>query len=120
MCLFAHRPSSRAEKCPGPIGVPSGMTNLLKYFFNVFDKPHGLPPRQFKDYRIPLKEGMRTVNVRTYQCVHSQKDEIKKLMKEILNQRHHLAECELFLLSSVLGKEEGQNVEVLCRLLALE
>lgn len=60
------------------------VASILNKFFGEFDEPKGLPPRQTHDHVIVLKEGAKLVSVRPYQYAYFQKDEIEKIVKELL------------------------------------
>ncbi|XP_024963751.1 uncharacterized protein LOC112504018 [Cynara cardunculus var. scolymus] len=57
---------------------------LLREFESVFNMPQGLPPERGREHGIVLKEGTETINVRPYRYPYYQKDEIEKLVKEML------------------------------------
>ncbi|XP_057766739.1 uncharacterized protein LOC130987132 [Salvia miltiorrhiza] len=57
---------------------------LLSDFPRVTSAPAGLPPQRASDHRIVLKEGTSPVSVRPYRYNHSQKDEMEKLIGEML------------------------------------
>lgn len=59
------------------------LTNLQKYD-KVFHMPNGLPPSRDKEHAIVLKSGSNPVSVRPYHYPQIQKDEIEKLVKEML------------------------------------
>lgn len=69
---------------PNPTSNPK-LTNLLAEFNDVFETPKGLPPSRANDHRIPLLEGTRPINVRPYRYPHYQKNEIEKIVKEMLH-----------------------------------
>ncbi|KAJ9561372.1 hypothetical protein OSB04_006532 [Centaurea solstitialis] len=61
------------------------LDRVLEEFGNVFHMPAGLPPERGREHAIILKEGSGTINVRPYRYAHYQKDEIEKLVKEMLD-----------------------------------
>lgn len=52
----------------------------------MFDKPHGLPPIRENEHHIILKEGTGPVKVRHYRYPFSQKNEIEKMVAEMLEE----------------------------------
>ncbi|XP_077246164.1 uncharacterized protein LOC143886068 [Tasmannia lanceolata] len=60
------------------------MEELLSELSDVFNEPSGLPPPRAKDHRIPLRTSTSPVNVRPYRYPYVQKNEIERLMKEML------------------------------------
>lgn len=52
----------------------------------IFDDPHGLPPHRDSDHFIHLQPNSVPVNVRPYRYPQFQKEEIEKLVKELLLQ----------------------------------
>lgn len=59
------------------------MGGLLEQYGEVFGEPQGLPPRRGTD-RIELVPGAKPVSVRPYRYGHVQKDEIEKLVNDML------------------------------------
>lgn len=74
-----ERTKSEKEKRPSPM-----VTNVLKKFSGVFQMPEGLPPKRSREHAITLQEGTSPINVRPYRYSHTQKNEIEKLVKEML------------------------------------
>jgi len=61
------------------------MQQILNNHLPVFDKPHELPPsRGEHDHSITLVPGAQPPNVRPYRCPFTQKNEIEKIIKELL------------------------------------
>jgi hypothetical protein len=60
------------------------MEQLLCRFDQVFQEPHGLPPRRVREHAINLVEGQNSVNVRPYHYPHHHKNDIEKQVKEML------------------------------------
>lgn len=60
------------------------VTQLLKKFSQVFEKPMGLPPKRTHDHAIILKDGAQPVSVRPYRYAYFQNDEIERTVKELL------------------------------------
>lgn len=61
-----------------------GVKRLLKEFESVFNLPQGLPPKRNREHAITLQSGNSPINIRPYRYSHVQKDEIEKLVKEML------------------------------------
>ena len=57
---------------------------LLERHPRVFEMPNGLPPPRNVDHAIILKEGTDPINVRPYRYPHIQKNEIERLVFEML------------------------------------
>jgi Retroviral aspartyl protease/Retrotransposon gag protein len=64
--------------------VAAAIQPLLQQFADLFVAPTGLPPNRNIDHRIPLKAGTDAVNVRPYRYPHFQKNEIERLVAELL------------------------------------
>ena len=57
---------------------------VLKRFEDVFEWPETLPPWRIIEHHIHLKEGVNPVNVRPYRYAYQQKNEMEKLVEEML------------------------------------
>nr|KYP48653.1 Transposon Ty3-I Gag-Pol polyprotein [Cajanus cajan] len=57
---------------------------LLRTYSSVFDTPTSLPPTRAHDHSIPLIEGFMPVKVKPYRYSHSQKEEIERLVEDML------------------------------------
>ncbi|PKU61890.1 putative mitochondrial protein [Dendrobium catenatum] len=57
---------------------------LIQQYREVFQPPQGLPPPREQEHAILLKEGVSPISVRPYRYPQIQKDEIEKLIKEML------------------------------------
>lgn len=67
-----------------PESIDPCLENLLSQYSDVFMEPKGLPPNRTRDHRIILKEGALPVTVRPCRYPYYQKNEIEKLVKEML------------------------------------
>lgn len=61
------------------------LKNLTKEYHDVFEEPTGLPPIKECDHKISLKEGTNPINVKPYQYAQIQKDDIERLVNEMLH-----------------------------------
>ena len=57
---------------------------MLQEFAQIFDTPVGLPPFRGHEHHITLKEGAQPVYQRPYRYPFYQKNEIKRIVKELL------------------------------------
>lgn len=57
---------------------------LQQKFSKVFEEPKELPPSRSSDHQIPLQPGAKAVSVRPYRYGHVQKDEIERLVADML------------------------------------
>jgi hypothetical protein len=69
------------QQIPGPVG------DILREFAEVFQEPKGLPPSRSHDHSIPLIPGAQPVSVRPYRYPFYQKEEIEKIVRELLDSR---------------------------------
>lgn len=60
------------------------LERLLAEFHSVFETPAGLPHLRFHDHAIPLKDGADPPNLCRYRFPHLQKNEIERIMKEMM------------------------------------
>jgi hypothetical protein len=60
------------------------LDDILKEYLNVFKEPTELPPRRAHDHAIPLQQGVQPIFVRPYRYLFYQKEEIEKIVKELL------------------------------------
>lgn len=70
---------------PIPVVAPiAEVQNVLNHYAAVFDMPTCLPPLRNKQHQRVLKEGSAPVSVRPYRYPQIQKEEIEKLVDEML------------------------------------
>ena len=69
-----------------PKSMEPELALLLHTYKEFFDKPEGLPPKRSHTHFIPLLEGSNPVKCRPYRYLHSQKEEIKKMVQEMLQE----------------------------------
>ncbi|XP_063950432.1 uncharacterized protein LOC135152943 [Daucus carota subsp. sativus] len=65
-------------------GVPSFLQPVVQLHSRVFDTPVGLPPSRGHEHAINMKEGSSPVSMRPYRYPYCQKDEIERLIAEML------------------------------------
>lgn len=58
----------------------------MEEYSNVFAEPRGLPPHKERDQCIHLEPNAKPENVRPYRYPQYQKNEIEKIVKELLTQ----------------------------------
>ncbi|KAI5316982.1 hypothetical protein L3X38_036689 [Prunus dulcis] len=66
------------------MSINSDLKHLLLFFDDIFVEPRGLPPPRSHDHVIPLKEGSNPVSVRPYRYPQFQKNEIERLVADML------------------------------------
>ena len=87
------------------------MAQLLEEFANIFADPKELALKRSHDHAIHLKEGAQPVSVRPYLYPFYQKQEIEKIVKELLQSGSDQMQLELFLFSNVTCKEGRWQLE---------
>ncbi|XP_074356051.1 uncharacterized protein LOC141695725 [Apium graveolens] len=65
---------------------PEFLAEVLEQHSRVFDSPVGLPPSRNHEHAITLRDGCNPVGVRPYRYPQSQKDEIERLIREMLEE----------------------------------
>lgn len=68
---------------PG-LEIPAEIEGVIQKFPALFESPKGLPPPRQQDHTITLKNGAAPISVRPYRYPQVQKNEIEKLVKEML------------------------------------
>ncbi|KAJ0940339.1 putative nucleotidyltransferase, Ribonuclease H [Helianthus annuus] len=69
-----------------PPTYPPELQAILSKFTMVFDPPTGLPPARSQDHHIDLLPNSTPVSVRPYRYPHFQKQEIERLVQDMLKQ----------------------------------
>lgn len=64
--------------------IPVFLKETLGRFRSLFKEPKGLPPTRALEHQIMLKEGTPPISVRPYRYPHIQKDEIERMIREML------------------------------------
>jgi hypothetical protein len=64
--------------------LPGPIASILQAYDDIFQEPKGLPPHRAHDHSIPLQGGAQPVSVRPYRYPYYQKDEIEKIVQELL------------------------------------
>ena len=64
--------------------IPVQVAELLLAFDAIFATPVGLPPIRGHEHQINTKEGVQAICQRPYRYPYYQKNEIKKIVKELL------------------------------------
>lgn len=111
--LFAVRLGEQQE---GVADCPANMEALLHQYSDLFEEPMGLPLPRMHDHRIPLAAHSQPVNVRPYRCPHYQKNEIDKIVADLLGQGVIRPSVSPYSSSVLLVKKTGWLVENVCRL----
>lgn len=57
---------------------------ILEEYGDLFEVPKGLPPSRLHDHKIILQEGTSPINIRPYRYPTVQKDEIEKMVEDML------------------------------------
>ena len=68
----------------GSLVTPIAADSDMDAFDDIFQVPAGLPLRREQDYAITLREGAEIPHIRPYRYPHYQKNEIEKIIDEML------------------------------------
>jgi len=68
----------KQPQLPGPVAA------ILEDYSDIFQEPKGLPAHRAHDHAITLQEGAQPVSVRPYRYPFYQKEEIERIVKELL------------------------------------
>lgn len=69
-----------------PTNINPEIAILLHTYAEVFKVPSTLPPQREQDHAIPLQSGSGPVKVKPYRYPHTQKEQIEKMVHEMLQQ----------------------------------
>ncbi|GAU45812.1 hypothetical protein TSUD_115000 [Trifolium subterraneum] len=69
-----------------PADMAPEIAIILYTYRGIFKAPDGLPPQRLQNHAIILKEGSQPVKVKPYRYPHSQKEQIEKMVKDMLGQ----------------------------------
>ncbi|GJU49209.1 putative mitochondrial protein, partial [Tanacetum coccineum] len=72
------------NKTPGGTNIPKAVAGLLNDYGDIFTMPNTLPSNREHEHAIVLQDGAAPVSVRPYHYPQVQKDEIEKLVREML------------------------------------
>ncbi|KAK8931221.1 hypothetical protein KSP39_PZI016563 [Platanthera zijinensis] len=81
ICLLQNQPD---KPPPAPLQHPPELQTLLAEFANLFGTPTGLPPSRSHDHHIPLQPNTPPISIRPYRSPALQKNEIERLIAEML------------------------------------
>jgi len=60
---------------------------ILEEYSDLFEVPKYLPPSRLHDHKIMLQDGTFPINIRPYRYPTVQKDEIEKMVENMLHSR---------------------------------
>lgn len=89
--------------------VHPGVRELLEEFKHLFHEPHGLPPRRMHNHAIRLADGASHSNLRPYRYSYYQKNEIEKIVKEMLDAKIICPSVSLFSSSVILVRKRATD-----------
>ncbi|XP_049345420.1 uncharacterized protein LOC125809928 [Solanum verrucosum] len=58
---------------------------ILQEYSDLFEVPKDLPPSRFHDHKIILQDGTSPINIRPYRYPTAQKDEIERMVEDMLH-----------------------------------
>ena len=82
------------------------LPNLLLEYEDIFKAPTGLPPHRQIEHNIELKEGAQPFSIRPYKSSYEQKNEIEKLVSEMLESGIIRPSCSPFASPILLVKKK--------------
>ncbi|KAG9444941.1 hypothetical protein H6P81_016281 [Aristolochia fimbriata] len=71
---------------PIVMNYPEELSSILEEYADIFSKTQGLPPSRARDHAIHLIPNAHPVNVKPYRYPHFQKQEMEKLVVEMLSE----------------------------------
>ena len=113
--FLAYMHSSDTGPDDVTVEPPFPITRLLEEYRDIFCLPLGLPPPRDHEHSITLKNGTAPISVRPYRYPQAQKDEIERLVNEML-EAGIIQPSESFFESYFAGAEERRELAVLRRL----
>ena len=84
---------------------------LLAEFSNIFDEPRNLPLTCRHDHCIMILPGKSSANAQPYQYPHLQKDEIERIIKEMLEIGVIRPSCNLYSSPVLLVRKKEEQGE---------
>lgn len=81
---FNFLATATGENDENETDCPKFLEPVIATYENVFDWPNVLPPKRSHEHAITLKEGTDPINVRPYRYPQVQKNEIEKLVTDML------------------------------------
>jgi len=82
------------------------VADLIDEFVHIFEKPNGLPPFHRTNHKFLILQGSNLVNVRSYKYPHFQKQEIERLIREMMETRLIQKKLQLVLFPSLLVRKK--------------
>lgn len=76
---------NQVEHSEEQITIPQYVQEVLEAYTSVFQTPQGLPHMRRQDHVIITKPAAQIPNLRPYKYPHYQKEEIEKLVRELLS-----------------------------------
>lgn len=85
-CYMMQREDMTPVHIEGVPMVPEELQSTVQKYWQVFEKPRGLPPVREHEHQITLKDGTEPVKVRPYRYPFNQKNEIEKMVSKLLEE----------------------------------
>ena len=65
--------------------LPMELQQLLQAYSSIFKIPRGLPPVRVQNHKIPLLDESQSIRIRLYRYHTVQKNELEKMVTEMLD-----------------------------------
>lgn len=72
------------QQAPAQQDIPDKIQQIIEQHEALFKEPTDLPPSRALDHQINLIPGVKPVNVKPYRYTPFQKDEIERIVKDML------------------------------------
>ncbi|GAA0170236.1 hypothetical protein Leryth_025822 [Lithospermum erythrorhizon] len=96
---------------------PSALTHILTSFSDIFTEPAVLPPPRSIDHSIILKPNAQAMKFASYRHSHAQKQEIEKIISELLS-AGFIQHCKSSFASLVIRMKLGDSVLIIGTLMS--